>query len=280
MEGKSKGQNAEQRRQNLLVGGLAVSSVILLLMAGLAYNTTRRVSSASSWVSHTWEVKTALQELSAATERALIAQRNFVLTKQPEYLERMAAARASVDEGLKGILALTHDNTVQQENAQLLTNAVHDRRVLDDVMIDQAGAGGGAAETKSAIEQEEKMGEKLRAVIAMMEREEDRLLALRRERESRQATRSFAIMGALLLLNFVTIGAVAWLLRRVQNLERLVTICAWSRLIRHGDEWVSIEEFLEREYGVSVTHGMSEAELAKFELKIKEMDRESRNTSE
>jgi hypothetical protein len=51
----------------------------------------------------------------------------------------------------------------------------------------------------------------------------------------------------------------------VQSLERLVTICAWSRLLKHGDDWVSIEEFLEREYGVSVTHGMSEAEMAKFE---------------
>lgn len=260
----------ERRRRDLLIAGLVVSSVILLLMAGLAFRNTRRISSASFWVSHTWEVKAALHEVSAATERALLAQRNFVLTKQPQYLEHQKTARAAVDDGLKRIAALTHDNAAQQENVQLLTNAVRERRALADEMIERARSGGAPSDPGVVTGRDDELGEKLRTVIGVMEREEDRLLALRRDHERRQSTRSYVILGALLLLNFATIGVVAGLVRRVQSLERLVTICAWSRLLKHGDEWVSIEQFLEREYGVSVTHGMSEAEMAKFEKQMRE----------
>ena len=265
---------AERRRRNLLVVELAVPSVILMLMAGLVFINTRRISEASFWVSHTWQVKAVLHELSAATERALTAERNFILTKQPEYLERHASARASVDEVLKRIAGLTDDNPLQKRDLQLLTNAVRDRRLLGDEIINLARDGDAQAQIQSAISREEASGERLRAVIAVMDHEEDRLLAVRQQRESRQATRSIVVLGALLLLNFVTIALVVRLLRRVQRLKRLVTICAWSRLLRHGDEWVSIEEFLEREYGVSVTHGMSEEELAKFQRQVDEIDKE------
>jgi CHASE3 domain sensor protein len=210
--------------------------------------------------------------LTAATDEALTAHRNFLVTKQPRYLERQTAARATVDGGLKRVAALTRDNAVQQQNLQLLTKAVQARRVVDDEMTERAGAGDAPADLESAIGREEKLGDNLRAIVAVMEREEDRLMAFRRDRERRQTTRSFVILGVLLLLNFAAVGVVAWLWRRVQRLQRLVTICAWSRLLRHGDEWLSIEDFLEREYGVSVTHGMSEAELAKFSEQLGERD--------
>ena len=38
-----------------------------------------------------------------------------------------------------------------------------------------------------------------------------------------------------------------------------VTLCAWTRTVRFEGEWMDVETYLERRYGVVVSHGMSPA---------------------
>jgi hypothetical protein len=45
-------------------------------------------------------------------------------------------------------------------------------------------------------------------------------------------------------------------------IERYVAVCAWTRRIRWEGEWVSIEDFLQRRFGLEVTHGISDEALA------------------
>jgi GAF domain-containing protein len=51
-------------------------------------------------------------------------------------------------------------------------------------------------------------------------------------------------------------------LDRIQHLEKLVRMCAWTKRLELDGEWVGIETYLERRFGLSVTHGMSEEALA------------------
>lgn len=44
-----------------------------------------------------------------------------------------------------------------------------------------------------------------------------------------------------------------------------IRMCAWTKRVDVGGEWVSIEEFLQRRFGVLVTHGASEEALAIIE---------------
>jgi len=37
----------------------------------------------------------------------------------------------------------------------------------------------------------------------------------------------------------------------------LVTLCAWTRTVRYEGEWISVEAYLERRYGVLTNHGIS-----------------------
>lgn len=46
------------------------------------------------------------------------------------------------------------------------------------------------------------------------------------------------------------------------DIQRLITVCAWSRKIRLEGEWMSLEEFLVQKLGVSITHGI-DPEVAK-----------------
>ena len=41
--------------------------------------------------------------------------------------------------------------------------------------------------------------------------------------------------------------------------DHYITICAWTKKIKEGDhDWVSPEEFLERHFDLTVTHGVSD----------------------
>ncbi|RAL22269.1 hypothetical protein DL240_10470 [Lujinxingia litoralis] len=42
----------------------------------------------------------------------------------------------------------------------------------------------------------------------------------------------------------------------LQNPERYVTLCAWTKSIRVAGEWMSFERFLSTHLGISVTHGI------------------------
>jgi GAF domain-containing protein len=48
----------------------------------------------------------------------------------------------------------------------------------------------------------------------------------------------------------------------------LVTLCAWTRTVRYDQEWISVEEYLERRYGVVTSHGISPAALDLLEAEL------------
>jgi hypothetical protein len=47
--------------------------------------------------------------------------------------------------------------------------------------------------------------------------------------------------------------------RRIEYLESLVVMCAWCRRVRSGDEWLAVEQFLERQHHAHTTHGICNA---------------------
>lgn len=50
--------------------------------------------------------------------------------------------------------------------------------------------------------------------------------------------------------------------QRREEYERYVAMCAWTRRIQWEGTWISVEEFLERRFGLTVSHGISEEALA------------------
>lgn len=53
-----------------------------------------------------------------------------------------------------------------------------------------------------------------------------------------------------------TLSRVVQGAERATELERLVTVCAWSRKIQVDGKWVTFEEFLVDTLGVRITHGI------------------------
>lgn len=55
---------------------------------------------------------------------------------------------------------------------------------------------------------------------------------------------------------------------KIEKLEQIITVCAWSKQIFYKKEWVSMEVFLQEHLGLQVSHGISEeaAQKAMAEL--------------
>ena len=52
--------------------------------------------------------------------------------------------------------------------------------------------------------------------------------------------------------------------QQINRMEQIITLCAWTKKIKVGDQWLSMEEYLSSQLGIKCTHGMSEAAAAQF----------------
>ncbi len=62
--------------------------------------------------------------------------------------------------------------------------------------------------------------------------------------------------------------------KKIKKLEEIVTMCAWSGKIQMDGKWVKIEQFLEKRFGIRVSHGISEEEAEKV---FKQIDKENQS---
>lgn len=56
---------------------------------------------------------------------------------------------------------------------------------------------------------------------------------------------------------------------KIQRLEKIITVCAWTGKIEMDGKWVCLEEFLRSKLGVDVTHGISPEAYQKMMQEIK-----------
>jgi hypothetical protein len=55
----------------------------------------------------------------------------------------------------------------------------------------------------------------------------------------------------------VVVGA-GILFLRIQQLQNIITVCAWTQRVNYRGKWMRMEEFLWERFRVKVSHGISE----------------------
>ncbi len=56
--------------------------------------------------------------------------------------------------------------------------------------------------------------------------------------------------------------------REIRGLKKMITMCAWTGKVKMEGKWVRVEEFLQKKYGIEVTHGISEEAIAIMESRM------------
>jgi hypothetical protein len=62
----------------------------------------------------------------------------------------------------------------------------------------------------------------------------------------------------ILAVELVMLGTVVLLLYKLKQLRQLMTVCAWTKEVKHDGRWVALEEFLKARFNFDTSHSISE----------------------
>jgi methyl-accepting chemotaxis protein len=244
--------------------GVAAAFGLVVIMA-VAEQTRLDVWRALQAVSHTLDVQKAFNLVLKGVLDGETGRRGFLLTWNEAYLSPYRGAQGSMASHLDSLASLTandaHHRARVAERRTLVTQKMGELRGTIEA-AERGDRAGALAMVKS--ERGRLLMERTRLLLDAAFVDEQRFLrerqALLDEALFRRAMLTY-VLGLVLAL--VIIGAVR-LRARLRRLEPLVTLCAWSKTVQDGDEWVSFEEYLHRRFGLRVTHGLSPSQLEKL----------------
>jgi len=198
--------------------GFIASLVLLALVTCVVILAVRGFGSTTRWLTHSHEVVTELERLSAALAQAEGALRGYISSGDSTYLKERDSALTGLDEHLQLAKQLTADNSGQQSRLRELESSILQRRKQADGLIDVARIQGLAAAQRASFSADvRKATLDVNARIEQLKREENDLLAARRGEDELWAN---GLIGAFCILLVTVLATVTWLARRVRAENR------------------------------------------------------------
>ena len=252
--------------------GLSLPLIALVLMSWLVHQTSGQFQDSFYKVSKTYKVlnlvqQTQLHLLDAETER-----RGYLLTAGDDYLTSYGRAMSSVRNDIDQLIELSHNNVGQQTNILALQELIINRLGIDP---EKMAAGGTNLHDSLAValtDQGKNTMEQIGRLLFQMGRDEEYSLGLSQQRAeanamSSQITSVILIGAVAMVLMFIII-----ILVRLEKLQQVVTVCAWTGQVKLEGRWVRLDEYLQRRFGLSVSHGLSREAAEKMEAELKDFN--------
>lgn len=248
--------------------GLSLPLLALVTIGWLVRETSGRFQQSVFQVEHTYKVvnlveQTQLHLLDAETER-----RGYLLAGGSDYLNSYGTAMTSVQQDIVQLQTLMAKSTGQQTNILELQNLIDVRLGIDPDKMKEPGSLPDMLAVSLTDEGKKTMEQISRVLFQMRQSEENQL----NERE--EHTEADAISGQIATVILIGTVAVAlifiiFILLRLEKLQQFVTICAWTGQVKDGENWIRLDQYLERRFGLSVSHGVSREAAKKM---MHEMD--------
>ncbi len=256
----------------LVILSLVIGFVLAASSALLSTVSTREVAAASIRASTTQNTLLEINHLFASLVDAEAGQRGYMLTGLDNYLAPYTRSVLRIESQLARLDELFANTPAQKAILQSINRLVADKkselsRTIDlrrtkmpaaALHIVDSGVG---FETMNA----------LRASIHELEQNELAELAFNSALVSRRAGFFQQVGLGMLVAACVLGGAGAILLmRRVHELEAMITVCAWTKRVRFNGGWVSFEDYLRARFNLQFTHGISEEAASKIKSEMGE----------
>lgn len=177
---------------------LIASLILLFSISFLSYTSLSQLIDSSRSVTHTHAVIIKLEQLVSTIREAESAQRAYLLTSDPEFLEGFYGKRQKVIELYRILRQQISDNEEQKENLKILNELIIQRferlgRLVSDHQKKQP----------YNIKGSSRMMQELTLIVDTMQEEEERLLELRLEREQLYARQAPIFIGLFLLVSLL-----------------------------------------------------------------------------
>jgi CHASE3 domain sensor protein len=257
----------------LFFTGMCISLLALIVMSWLVHQTSEQFRDSFFQVGHTYKVLNLVQQTQFHLQDAETERRGYLLTGGDDYLNSYGRAMTVVRNDIDQLKSLVQVRAGQQTNILALQSLITERLGINPDTI--AGSKGNMHDVLAVTLTDEGKNtmEKIGRVLFQMGQEEEYSLNIHQQRAeadsiSSQVTSVVLIGTVVMVLIFIVI-----ILRRLEKLQQVVTICAWTGQVKYEGEWVRLDEYLQRRFGLSVSHGLSQEAAEKMIAEIKTPNR-------
>ena len=253
--------------------GLSLPLLALVAVGWLAHQKTVQFRDSFYWLTRTYEILNVLEQTESHIVDAEVGRRGYLLTGREDYLVPYDNAMSLIRKEIRQLKTLAGGGMNQRTHIAELQNLVAEQLSIDPDKIAGSKTNSPDAWAIMLTEQGKDTMEKISRVLFQMREEQGYWLNVRQQRTEDNAitseTASVVLIGAVALaLIFIVIIRL-----RLERLQRMVTICAWTGLVYYEGQWIRMDEYLQRRFGLSVTHGLSREVSAKIIAEIKESNR-------
>ncbi|WP_137939546.1 methyl-accepting chemotaxis protein [Chitinivorax sp. B] len=198
----------------LWAGFLSIMLVIAIVI-GTSYHSTRRQVGAAEWVNHTNQVLSNLATLTSVLQDATLGQRGFVITGDEEYLRPYQSALAQLNGQLNSLRTLLADSPIQLQNLAALQLLIDQRMAyLINVINTRKSKGLEQARDLTLISQGNKNFQRIRDQIHMMTEHEQVLQKVRDQAVEQSVKSTFMVLQAGLVISIVLVVTAGLVLTR------------------------------------------------------------------
>lgn len=241
---------------------LLVVVLVPLLISGVFFYISRQIrdqqNTALLWVRHSYLVREKLSTVETALYRAQSSERGYALSGRPEYVGVYVITRANLLLESALLRLLVADNPAQEKLAGDL-QATLQAKLAELTHGVELRAAGNEREASALVNSDAwKLITSARRKILVMRATEDKLLAERTLTSEKKLDLRENISTVLLLTSTALIVGAGILFLRIQLLQNIITVCAWTQRVNYRGKWMRMEEFLWERFRVKVSHGISE----------------------
>lgn len=187
------------------------------------------------------------------------AQRGYLLTGQLVNLLPFWLAKAELPAQLLNLHYLLAGEPQQLAQVVELSTAI--QKKLDE--LSQSIALKETGNTDDAVAMLLSTGSgsllsQIHTAIFTLQAYENAILATRNANTSAQMDLRDDITTVLLATSTLVVVGAGILFLRIQQLQNIITVCAWTQRVNYRGKWMRMEEFLWKRFRVKVSHGISE----------------------
>jgi len=261
-----------------LLCGIAALTILCMFSVAVVTDHLADVSFAASPFSQTSRVH-LINDVTQALKHAQDCRKAYLSTGNVTYLNQYRDACTDVDAKMDRLVTEDTEVTNKLAHAQGLRSFVHAKlleigRMLEGKPAVPHQVAHVAAPAPAAQPRAVQSATPLPAVDADLARIQKLLDALGQEEsrdisgqlEEARARSAFHrnLVVAILGINLLFLGGVAFCAIQIGKLHSLVTMCAWSKKVQYEGKWIPLEDYVRQRFGVRISHGISQEEYDKW----------------
>lgn len=194
-----------------IAAAFAAALAILIVVGGFSYRNILVSDESSKWVEHTRDTLKNIQMLRLSMETLSSGLRGYIISGREAYLDNYKAAKQGIEPLRLALLDLTADNPAQQFRVAALGGLIVERlERTERVIVLRRNGGMDAAVAGVRDERGEAITNEFQAIVLAMQKEEYRLLALRKAESISDVTRTKIILIAGTLLGLLVTCVAGW----------------------------------------------------------------------